>query len=102
MRAELFALALEVNPRLQLSVPMANASFHTRAPAAFPAALGVAAPIDLPFWTEAALLAAAGIDCVVYGPGDIAQAHAPDEFVPVADLERARAAFAAAIAASVG
>ena len=33
----------------------------------------------LDFWTEAALYLAAGIDAVVIGPGDIAQAHAPDE-----------------------
>ncbi len=99
VRDELYALALDVVPRAQLSVPMMNPSFHTRDAAAFHPALGVASPTDLAFWTEAALLSAAGIDCVVYGPGDIAQAHAPDEFVPIADLERARATFAAVIAA---
>jgi acetylornithine deacetylase len=56
--------------------------------------------VDLGFWTEAALLAQAGIDAVVFGPGDIAQAHAPDEFVALADLRGARAAFAAAFARS--
>ncbi len=40
----------------------------------------------LDFWTEAALLSAAGIDAVVIGPGDIAVAHGPDEFVTVEDL----------------
>ncbi|MCU1279332.1 MAG: peptidase [bacterium] len=98
VRAELFALALDVNSRAQLAVPMSNPSFHTREPAAFSQALGVASPVDLAFWTEAALLADAGIDCVVYGPGDIAYAHAPDEFVPVADLERARDTFVAVLA----
>jgi acetylornithine deacetylase len=42
-------------------------------------------PLD--FWTEAALWSAAGVDAVVIGPGDIAQAHAPDEFVPLDDLQ---------------
>jgi acetylornithine deacetylase len=102
VRDELYALARDVLPRVQLAVPMSNPSFHTREPAAFEAALGVAAPTDLAFWTEAALLSQAGIDCVVYGPGDIAQAHAPDEFVPIADLERARDAFAAVLAAAGG
>lgn len=97
VRAELFALAADVLPRAVLSAPIASASFATRAPAAFPAALGAGAPADLAFWTEAALLSAAGIDCVVYGPGDIALAHAPDEYVPVADLERARDTFAAVL-----
>ena len=97
--SELYALALDVLPRVQLSVPMANPSFHTREPAALRRGARRGAPIDLAFWTEAALLAAAGIDCVVYGPGDIAHAHAPDEFVPIADLERARDTFAAVLAA---
>jgi len=50
-------------------------------------------PVDLGFWTEAALLSERGIDAVVFGPGDIAQAHAADEFVPIADLESAHAVF---------
>ena len=33
------------------------------------------------FWTEAALFSQAGLTALVYGPGDIAQAHAADEFV---------------------
>ncbi|UPH72402.1 acetylornithine deacetylase [Abyssibius alkaniclasticus] len=35
----------------------------------------------VPFGTEAGLFAAQGISTVVCGPGDIAQAHKPDEFV---------------------
>lgn len=45
------------------------------------------------FWTEAAVLSRAGINAVVVGPGDIAQAHAPDEFVTIEDLEWARGLF---------
>jgi acetylornithine deacetylase/succinyl-diaminopimelate desuccinylase-like protein len=30
----------------------------------------------------------------VFGPGDVAQAHAADEYVEIAELEAARAAFA--------
>lgn len=45
-----------------------------------------AEPVD--FWTEAALFAAAGYATIVLGPGDIAQAHTPDESVPIADLAR--------------
>lgn len=36
---------------------------------------------DLPFWTEAALFSEAGINAVVFGPGNLDQAHKPDEFV---------------------
>lgn len=42
--------------------------------------------VGLDFWTEAALLQEAGIDSVVIGPGDIAQAHTADEFVTLDDL----------------
>ncbi len=42
--------------------------------------------VGLDFWTEAALLQEAGIDCVVIGPGDISQAHTADEFVTLDDL----------------
>ena len=41
----------------------------------------------LDFWTEAALYQQHGIDAIVVGPGDIGQAHAADEFVPLVDLE---------------
>lgn len=30
-----------------------------------------------------------GMPTVIYGPGDVRQAHAPDEYVPIADLETA-------------
>jgi acetylornithine deacetylase len=41
------------------------------------------------FWTEAALFSAAGMTALVFGPGDIAQAHAPDEWVALEQLETA-------------
>jgi acetylornithine deacetylase len=40
-------------------------------------------------WTDAALLNEAGIPTVCFGPGDIAFAHAAEEFVPIDDIERA-------------
>ncbi|MFK7958030.1 MAG: acetylornithine deacetylase [Lysobacterales bacterium] len=42
------------------------------------------------FWTESSLFSAAGLNTFVLGPGDIALAHAVDEWVPLADLARAR------------
>lgn len=39
------------------------------------------------FWTEASLFSEAGLVALVYGPGDIAQAHTADEWVEVAQLE---------------
>jgi acetylornithine deacetylase len=40
-------------------------------------------------WTDAALLNAAGIPAICFGPGDIALAHAAEEYVPVDEIERA-------------
>ncbi len=56
-----------------------------------------ARPIDLPYWTEAAMLSAAGVDCVVYGPGDVEQAHRPNEFVTKTQLLAAAKVYARAL-----
>lgn len=80
---------------LEWAIPASNPPFATRDLAAFRPLLGdrVEAPVDLGFWTEAARVSEKGIDAVVFGPGDIAQAHAADEFVTVGDLQQAHAAF---------
>jgi acetylornithine deacetylase len=41
------------------------------------------------FWTEASLFSAAGLTAIVYGPGDIAQAHTADEWVALEQLAAA-------------
>jgi acetylornithine deacetylase len=40
-------------------------------------------------WTDAALLNAAGIPAICFGPGDISLAHAAEEYVPIDEIERA-------------
>jgi acetylornithine deacetylase/succinyl-diaminopimelate desuccinylase-like protein len=42
------------------------------------------------FFCDAAVLAGGGIPSVVFGPGNIAQAHTSDEWVSLTQLERAR------------
>ncbi len=49
-------------------------------------ALGLPIGNAVDFWTEAALFSQAGLTAIVYGPGDIAQAHAADEWVALDDL----------------
>jgi acetylornithine deacetylase len=77
------------------SIANENPPFQTRDLGAFAPLLGerVEAPLDLAFWTEAALLSEAGIDAVVFGPGYIEQAHAADEYVDEAQLEAAYQTF---------
>jgi acetylornithine deacetylase len=58
------------------------------------AARDVADALELPignavdFWTEASLFSQAGYTALVYGPGDIAQAHSADEWVALEQLQR--------------
>jgi acetylornithine deacetylase len=59
-------------------------------------ALGAAGEAPSPLegmsaWTDAALLNAAGIPAVCFGPGDIALAHASTEYIPIHEIERATA-----------
>jgi acetylornithine deacetylase/succinyl-diaminopimelate desuccinylase family protein len=45
----------------------------------------------VPYGTDAATIAWSGIPSVVFGPGDIAQAHTRDEWVDLAEVEQASA-----------
>jgi acetylornithine deacetylase len=53
------------------------------------------APVGVPYGSDASKLQAlGGVPSIVFGPGSIAQAHTPDEFVPIADLARAAQVYA--------
>ena len=45
--------------------------------------------VGVPYGTNAASIAVAGIPTVVFGPGSIAQAHTADEWIAVDELDRA-------------
>ena len=70
------APALETNPRL----PLVRQFF---------ASLGQRRPVGVDYFCDAAVLAGAGMPAVVFGPGDIAQAHTAAEWISLAQLERA-------------
>lgn len=48
-------------------------------------------PCGVDFFCDAAILAQAGIPSVVFGPGNIAQAHTADEWISLESLDRATA-----------
>jgi len=50
---------------------------------------GDAQVVGVPYNTNASHYAAAGVPCVVFGPGNIAQAHSVDEFVEIEQVEAA-------------
>ena len=51
---------------------------------------GITSNIEgLSAWTDAALLNAAGIPAICFGPGDIALAHSAEELVPIDEIEKA-------------
>ena len=50
--------------------------------------LGLPVGNAVDFWTEASLFSQAGLTALVFGPGDIAQAHTADEWVSLDQLQR--------------
>jgi acetylornithine deacetylase/succinyl-diaminopimelate desuccinylase-like protein len=70
-------LPLETNPQLPLVRDFLRSANQAR-------------PVGVDYFCDAAVLAAAGIPSVVFGPGDIAQAHTADEWISLAELERAK------------
>jgi acetylornithine deacetylase/succinyl-diaminopimelate desuccinylase-like protein len=72
--------ALETDPKLPLV-------------AQFLAQLSQGKPAGVHYFSDAAVLAEGGIPSVVFGPGDIAQAHTADEWVELAQVEQAKELF---------
>ncbi len=70
-------LPMETNLKLPLVQQFMRSVSQTRA-----------AGVD--YFCDASVLAHGGTPSVVFGPGDIAQAHTPDEWISLTSLERAR------------
>ena len=52
--------------------------------------VGQTKPAGVDYFCDAAVLSAGEIPSVVFGPGDIAQAHTADEWISLAELERGK------------
>jgi acetylornithine deacetylase len=57
---------------------------------AFLRSAGQRRPAGVNFYCDASVLSRAGIPSVVFGPGDIAQAHTADEWISLRELERGK------------
>ena len=71
------ALPLETNPKLPLVQKFLKSVGQTK-------------PLGVHFFCDAAILSAGGIPSVVFGPGDVAQAHTADEWISLSELERGK------------
>lgn len=71
------ALPLETNHRLPLVRALMNS-------------VGQTAAAGVNFFCDAAIFSAAGIPSVVFGPGDVAQAHTADEWISLSQLEHGK------------
>ena len=45
-------------------------------------------PLGVDYYCDAANIATTGVPAIVWGPGDIAQAHTADEWISIRQLER--------------
>ena len=91
--ADIYALATDA----ELDTIVAFDPFPTKDMRAFKDVFGETEIVDLPYWTEASMLSQAGVNTVVYGPGNLEQAHKPNEYVEIAQLQAAAAIYAAAL-----
>lgn len=69
--------------------PLPTAGRDSECARLFAQKMGLELGADVNFWTEASLFARSGTPAIVLGPGDIAQAHAIDEWVSIQQLEQA-------------
>jgi succinyl-diaminopimelate desuccinylase len=52
--------------------------------------VGQTKPLGVHFFCDAAILSAGGIPGIVFGPGEVAQAHTADEWISLSELERGK------------
>lgn len=95
------ALASTVSEDVEMDTIVAFEPFQSHDPSVFKTVFTDEPIVDLPYWTEAAMMSQAGINTVVYGPGNLEQAHRPDEYVEIVQLEQAQARYGAALSGAL-
>lgn len=100
-RDDMLRIAKETTPEAEMDVIVDFEPFASQDPQAFKGVFEDTPIVDLPYWTEAAMLSEAGFNVVVYGPGDVEQAHKPNEYVSEAHLMTAAAAYGRALSGTM-
>lgn len=95
---DLIALATAQSETVETDTIVAFEPFASRDVDAFSSVFETEEIVDLPYWTEASMMSAAGLNAIVYGPGNLDQAHRPDEYVEIAQLHAAQTRYAAILA----
>jgi acetylornithine deacetylase len=83
-----FALT-QASPGCAALDPTHSTELAARLGAVIDSVVGAHTVHSVPFGTDASRVAAADVPAVVFGPGDIAQAHTKDEWIDLAQLEPA-------------
>jgi acetylornithine deacetylase/succinyl-diaminopimelate desuccinylase-like protein len=78
-----------IDEKLGACLPL-ETDIRTPLVAQFMNCIGQEGPLGVDYFCDASVLSQVGIPSVVFGPGDIAQAHTADEWVSLAQLDRAR------------
>lgn len=95
---DLVAMAHAASVDVATDTIVAFAPFASRDIAAFMPVFTSEDIVDLPYWTEASMMSGAGLNAIVYGPGNLDQAHRPDEYVEIDQLHTAQTRYAAVLA----
>lgn len=96
--ADLIAMATASSSDVDTDTIVAFDPFASLDIAAFMPVFGSEEIVDLPYWTEASMMSGAGINAVVYGPGNLDQAHRPNEYVEIDQLLAAQRRYADVLA----
>jgi acetylornithine deacetylase len=83
-----FALT-QASPGCLALDPEGSGDLVARLGAVINSVVGAHSVHPVPFGTDASTVAQAGVPAIVFGPGDIAQAHTKDEWIDLAQLEPA-------------
>lgn len=92
LEKQLPEISLEHDPPLMVGLPLSdsqNQQLAQQLALVISEVAGSPKRAGVPYATDAALVAAAGVPTVVFGPGSIAQAHTVDEWIDLDELARA-------------